>query len=54
MPVYEIPYNQELEKITSQLPKGAFLTVQADNVINVMTIGWCMAGTMWNRPVFRF
>jgi flavin reductase (DIM6/NTAB) family NADH-FMN oxidoreductase RutF len=30
---------------------GAFLTVQAGDALNVMTIGWASMGNIWGRPV---
>jgi hypothetical protein len=44
MQIQEIPYNKELDKITSQLTKGAFLTIKSGGITNVMSIGWCLAG----------
>lgn len=34
-----------------QIKKGAFLTVQADDAVNVMTIGWATIGFLWGRPM---
>lgn len=39
------------EKTINQIPKGAFLTVKADNKVNTMTIGWATIGYVWQRPV---
>lgn len=33
--------------VMEQIPKGAFLTVQAGNEKNVMTIGWALFGFVW-------
>jgi flavin reductase (DIM6/NTAB) family NADH-FMN oxidoreductase RutF len=30
---------------------GAFLTVQAGDALNVMTIGWASIGFIWGRPI---
>jgi flavin reductase (DIM6/NTAB) family NADH-FMN oxidoreductase RutF len=51
--IREIPYNQELGRAVEQLRKGAFLTVKSGDVVNTMAAGWCMAGYMWNRPIFQ-
>ena len=49
----EINYIDVSEKIQSQLPKGAFLTVKDNNEnINTMTIAWGNMGFMWNKPIF--
>jgi len=40
------------QKILEQLPKGAFLTVNDGERINVMTIGWGNIGFVWGKPVF--
>jgi len=38
-------------KYLDQLPKGAFLTVKSDDIVNTMTIGWGSIGFMWQKPV---
>lgn len=38
--------------LLKQLPKGAFLTVKAEDKINTMTIGWGHVGILWGKPVF--
>lgn len=53
MNIKEISYNEMLGSVMEQLPHGAFLTVQKGDIINTMTVGWCMVGYMWNRPVFQ-
>lgn len=40
------------EKVLDQLPKGAFLTVNDGEKMNVMTIGWGSMGVIWRKPVF--
>jgi len=40
------------ERILAQLKEGAFLTVQAEESLNTMTIGWGLIGFLWQRPVF--
>jgi flavin reductase (DIM6/NTAB) family NADH-FMN oxidoreductase RutF len=39
------------ERVLRQIKKGAFLTVQADNAMNIMTIGWTSIGFMWGRSI---
>ncbi len=34
-----------------RLKPGAFLTVQAGDELNTMTIGWGLLGFLWQRPV---
>jgi flavin reductase (DIM6/NTAB) family NADH-FMN oxidoreductase RutF len=34
------------------IKKGAFLTVQAGDRLNTMTIGWATIGFCWQKPVF--
>jgi flavin reductase (DIM6/NTAB) family NADH-FMN oxidoreductase RutF len=34
-----------------QIEKGAFLTVQSGDTVNVMTIGWASIGFVWGRPM---
>lgn len=53
MGVKEMPYHLRLSDIAEQLPKGAFLVTKAKDVANIMTIGWCLMGYMWNRPIFQ-
>jgi flavin reductase (DIM6/NTAB) family NADH-FMN oxidoreductase RutF len=38
-------------EMLEQLPRGAFLSVRAEDRINTMTIGWGAIGYFWNRPV---
>lgn len=35
----------------TQLPRGAFLSVQANGTANTMTIGWGLMGFIWRKPV---
>ncbi|HWP97471.1 MAG TPA: flavin reductase family protein [Syntrophomonadaceae bacterium] len=44
-------YAQHSEEMLTQLPKGAFLSVETDGRINTMTIGWGFIGFMWQLPV---
>jgi flavin reductase (DIM6/NTAB) family NADH-FMN oxidoreductase RutF len=45
----EIREAEALSFVTEQIPKGAFLTVQAGTEKNVMTIGWALFGFVWRR-----
>ena len=45
----EIRESEALSFVTEQIPKGAFLTVQAGKEKNVMTIGWALFGFVWRR-----
>ncbi len=47
-----IPYETNLEKLLTQLPKGIFLTVKAADEINTMVIGWGHIGYIWGKKVF--
>lgn len=49
--VNKFSYAQHSEEMLTQLPKGAFLSVEADGRINTMTIGWGFIGFMWQLPV---
>ena len=46
----EIQTEEALGLAMAQIPKGAFLTVQAGKEKNVMTIGWALFGFVWRRP----
>lgn len=37
--------------LTTQISKGAFLTVKAGDELNTMTIGWALIGVIWMKPV---
>jgi len=43
-------FNSATELLT-QLPRGAFLSVQADGSANTMTIGWGLMGFIWRKPI---
>ncbi len=45
----QIREQDPLAFVNGQIPKGAFLTVQAGNEKNVMTIGWALFGFIWRR-----
>jgi len=46
----EIREAEALSFVMEQIPKGAFLTVQAGKEKNLMTIGWALFGFIWRRP----
>ena len=46
----EVQEPEALPFVMKQIPKGAFLTVQAEREKNVMTIGWALFGFVWRRP----
>lgn len=45
-------YLKDIDSLMATLAKGAFLTVQADDKINIMTIGWATIGFIWRKEVF--
>lgn len=45
-----VNYMEVADEALKQIRKGAFLTVQAGDRINVMTIGWASFGFLWGRP----
>lgn len=47
-----VRYNEYLPQAMQQLPAGAFLTVQAGEELNTMTIGWGTVGYIWRKPIF--
>lgn len=49
--MHHVDYMAVAEKAMEQIRKGAFLTVQAGDELNVMTIGWASLGFLWGRPV---
>jgi flavin reductase (DIM6/NTAB) family NADH-FMN oxidoreductase RutF len=49
--MHHVDYMAIAEKAMDQIRKGAFLTVQAGDDLNVMTIGWASLGFLWGRPV---
>ena len=44
-------YRAIAETAMKQIEKGAFLTVQAGDKVNIMTIGWATLGFVWGRPM---
>lgn len=49
--MHHIDYMAVSEKVIQQIRKGAFLTVQAGDDLNVMTIGWASLGFLWGRDM---
>jgi len=50
--IKEIPYNEYIKEVHSQLIRGVFLTTKAGDRINTMVIGWGGLTFFWNRPIF--
>ena len=46
-----VDYMQVAERAMDQIREGAFLTVQAGEALNTMTIGWATIGIVWSRPI---
>lgn len=49
--MHNVDYMAVAEKVMKQVRKGAFLTVQAGDDLNVMTIGWASLGFLWGRDI---
>ena len=49
--MHHADYMAVAEKAMEQIRKGAFLTVQAGDEINIMTIGWASLGFLSGRPM---
>ncbi len=49
--IRNIRYNEFMQETLAQLPRGAFLSVKAGEIVNTMTIGWGFAGFMWRTPM---
>lgn len=47
-----VEYNENLEKNTELLSKGAFLTTKSGNKVNSMTIAWGGVNFIWGKPIF--
>jgi len=47
-------YTEVCAKIMEQIRSkgGAFLTAQAQDTLNTMTIGWALLGFIWGKPMF--
>jgi flavin reductase (DIM6/NTAB) family NADH-FMN oxidoreductase RutF len=46
-----VDYLASAERAMKQIEKGAFLTVQAGDKVNIMTIGWASIGFLWGAPM---
>ena len=46
------PYLDNADTLMAAISKGAFLTVQAGEKINTMTIGWATIGFVWKKEIF--
>lgn len=44
-------YLEQADQLMERIKKGAFLTVQVNDVVNTMTIGWATIGYIWQRPI---
>jgi len=47
-----IPYEMLSDRMLKQMPKGIFLTVKTDELVNTMVIGWGQIGFIWGKQVF--
>ncbi len=47
----DIDFMTMYEKVMKQIQAGAFLTVQAGEALNTMTIGWATIGYAWRKPI---
>jgi flavin reductase (DIM6/NTAB) family NADH-FMN oxidoreductase RutF len=47
----DLDYMDIAEDAIKKIKKGAFLTVQAGNRLNTMTIGWAAFGVVWQKPI---
>jgi flavin reductase (DIM6/NTAB) family NADH-FMN oxidoreductase RutF len=47
----KVHYLSIAEEALTHIMNGAFLTVKAEDKLNVMTIGWAGIGYVWQRPV---
>jgi len=50
--MHQVDYMAIADKAMEQIRKGAFLTVQSGDDLNLMTIGWASIGFLWGRPMF--
>jgi len=46
-----VDYMEMAQRAMDQIRNGAFLTVQAGDDLNTMTIGWASIGFIWARPM---
>ena len=47
----DLNYMEIAEDAIQKIKKGAFLTVQAGDRLNTMTIGWALFGVVWQKPI---
>ena len=48
----KVPFETLFSETVNELMRGALLVCgEHDTRLNPMTIGWCMFGTVWNRPM---
>jgi flavin reductase (DIM6/NTAB) family NADH-FMN oxidoreductase RutF len=47
----DLAYMEIAEDAVAKIRKGAFLTVQAEDLLNTMTIGWALFGVVWQKPI---
>jgi flavin reductase (DIM6/NTAB) family NADH-FMN oxidoreductase RutF len=47
----DLDYMEIAEDASAKIKKGAFLTVQAGDKLNTMTIGWALFGVVWQKPI---
>lgn len=50
--MHQVDFMAVADKVMEQIRKGAFLTVQSGDDLNLMTIGWASIGFLWGRPMF--
>jgi flavin reductase (DIM6/NTAB) family NADH-FMN oxidoreductase RutF len=50
----KVNYMEIAQEVMEQIRSkgGAFLTAQAGDELNIMTIGWATLGFIWGRPIF--
>jgi len=47
----ELNYMSVADEAMRGIKRGAFLTVQAGDALNTMTIGWATIGFIWQKPM---
>jgi len=53
MKIKNIHYYDPAKELINSFPTGVLLLTKYEENINIMTIGWCLLGYMWNRPIFQ-
>ena len=48
----DVAFNEYLEQVIEQLPRGAFLNTRYKDKTNTITIGWGTIGIIWGKPIF--